>query len=103
MSVRFNGLTLLAYLNYTPQLRYKNEDQIHYSRTRLRSPGAVSKANSTSIACAALGCSTALLVSSTIGPVPRGALPPVACSCCAVRHVATGERRRRCQALTPQA
>jgi len=26
----FNGLTLLAYLNYTPQLRYKNEDQIHY-------------------------------------------------------------------------
>ena len=27
----FNGLTLLAYLNYTPQLRYKNEDQIQIS------------------------------------------------------------------------
>ena len=26
--------TLSAYLHYTPQLRYKNEDQIHYSRTR---------------------------------------------------------------------
>ena len=49
MSVRFNGLTLLAYLNYTPQLRYKNEDQIHYSRTRLRSPGAVSYVNSLAI------------------------------------------------------
>ena len=30
----FNGLTLLAYLNYTPRLRYTHEDQIHYSRTR---------------------------------------------------------------------
>ena len=30
----FTLFTLLAYLNYTPQLRYKNEDQIHYSRTR---------------------------------------------------------------------
>ena len=28
------GLTLLAYLNYTPRLRYTHEDQIHYSRTR---------------------------------------------------------------------
>ena len=32
--MRFNGLTLLAYLNYTPRLRYTHEDQIHYSRTR---------------------------------------------------------------------
>ena len=33
-AIRFNGLTLLAYLNYTPRLRYTHEDQIHYSRTR---------------------------------------------------------------------
>ena len=26
----FTLFTLLAYLNYTPQLRYQNEDQIHY-------------------------------------------------------------------------
>ena len=32
--LRFNGLTLLAYLNYTPRLRYTHEDQIHYGRTR---------------------------------------------------------------------
>ena len=26
--------SVLAYLNYTPRLRYTHEDQIHYSRTR---------------------------------------------------------------------
>jgi len=34
LTVRFNGLTLLAYLNYTPRLQARIGHQIYYSRTR---------------------------------------------------------------------
>jgi len=51
MHARFNGLTLLAYLNYTPRLRYTHEDQDRgYARSakltwKLRKPSAAGEAS----------------------------------------------------------
>ena len=59
----FNGLTLLAYLNYTPRLRYTHEDQIHYSRTR-------------SVAGPRVPSRMPTVQADGVAILPHGAMPP---------------------------
>ena len=86
-AIRFNGLTLLAYLNYTPRLRYTHEDQIHYSRTRCmaRVPSRKSYANSPST-LAVSGRREKSRRTQRVRTTPTHSPPPWSCALHACMH-----------------